>query len=89
VRESGMGWGKPGEQGQYRELNPIQVTAPNVRKNAAHKESSQEKSHIHKAKFNGTPKLPGWPGKKVAQPRVWVRSGFYRRGRLRKLACVR
>jgi hypothetical protein len=31
-----------------------------VRKNAAHKESSREKSHIHRAKFNGRPKLPGW-----------------------------
>jgi hypothetical protein len=36
----------------------------NVRKNAAHKESSREKSHVHRAKFNGRPKLPGWPGKK-------------------------
>jgi hypothetical protein len=35
-----------------------------VRKNTAHKESSQEKSHVHTAKFNGRPKLPGWPGKK-------------------------
>jgi hypothetical protein len=34
-----------------------------VRKNAAHKESSREKSHVHRAKFNGRPKLPGWPGK--------------------------
>jgi hypothetical protein len=31
-----------------------------VKKNAAHKESSREKSHIHRAKFNGRPKLPGW-----------------------------
>jgi hypothetical protein len=35
-----------------------------VRKNSAHKESSQEKSHIHRAKFNGRPKLPDWPGKR-------------------------
>jgi hypothetical protein len=38
--------------------------APNVRKNAAHKESSQEKSHVHTAKFKGRPKLPGWLGKR-------------------------
>jgi hypothetical protein len=35
-----------------------------VRKNAAHKESSREKSHVHRAKFNGRPELPGWPGKR-------------------------
>jgi hypothetical protein len=35
-----------------------------VRKNAAHKESSQEKSHVHRAKFNGRPKLPGWLGER-------------------------
>jgi hypothetical protein len=50
---------------------PTSLSAPShplsplvfVRKNAAHKESSREKSHIHRAKFNGRPKLPGWPGK--------------------------
>jgi hypothetical protein len=35
-----------------------------VRKNAAHKKSSQEKSQVHIAKFNGRPKLPGWLGKR-------------------------
>jgi hypothetical protein len=35
-----------------------------LRKTAAHKESSREKSHIHRAKFNGRPKLPGWLGKR-------------------------
>jgi hypothetical protein len=63
-RESGMGFGGPGEQGECRECTPIQVMAPNVRKNASHKESSREKSHVHRAKFNGRPKLPGWPGKR-------------------------
>jgi hypothetical protein len=33
-------------------------------KDATHKESSREKSHVHRAKFNGRPKLPGWPGGK-------------------------
>jgi hypothetical protein len=32
-------------------------------KNATHKERSQEKSHVHRAKFNGRLELPGWPGK--------------------------
>jgi hypothetical protein len=63
-RESRMGWGRPGEQGQCWEGTPIRVMAPNVRKNAAHKESSREKSHVHRAKFNGRPKLPGWQGKR-------------------------
>jgi hypothetical protein len=35
-----------------------------VRKNAAHKGRSQKKSHVHRAKFNGRPKLPGWLGKR-------------------------
>jgi hypothetical protein len=35
-----------------------------VKKNAAHKESSREKSHVHRAKFNGRPQLPGWPGER-------------------------
>jgi hypothetical protein len=39
-----------------------------VRKNAAHKESSREKSHVHRAKFNGWPKLPGWLGKRWHSP---------------------
>jgi hypothetical protein len=37
--ESGTGWERPGEQSQCWELNPIQVTAPNVRKNTAHEKS--------------------------------------------------
>jgi hypothetical protein len=41
-RERGMRWARLGEQGQCRECTLIQVTAPNVRKNAAHKESSGE-----------------------------------------------
>jgi hypothetical protein len=38
-RERGMGWGRPGEQGQCQEHNLIRVMVPNVRKNTAHKES--------------------------------------------------
>jgi hypothetical protein len=67
-RESGMGWGRLGEQGQCQELNLVQVMVPNVRKNAAHKESSGEKSHVHRAKFNGRPKLPTWQGKDGTAP---------------------
>jgi hypothetical protein len=55
---------KAGRKCQCQECNPIQVMAPNVRKNATHKESSREKSYVHRAKFNGRPKLPGWPGKR-------------------------
>jgi hypothetical protein len=42
----------------------IESLMPPVRKNAAHKASSGEKFHVHRAKFNGRPKLPGWPGGK-------------------------
>jgi hypothetical protein len=56
-----------------------------VRKNATHKESSQEKSHVHRTKFNGRPKLPGWTGKRWHSLESG-HSGFYRRGRVRKLA---
>jgi hypothetical protein len=40
-----------------------------VRRNAALKESSREKSHVRRARFNGRPKLPGWPGKGWCSPR--------------------
>jgi hypothetical protein len=39
-RESRMGWGRLGEQGQCWECTRSRVLAPNVRKNAAHKENS-------------------------------------------------
>jgi hypothetical protein len=48
--------------GLLQNFSEIRKMKP-VRKNAAHKESSREKSHIHRAKFNGRPKLPGWLGK--------------------------
>jgi hypothetical protein len=47
-----------GEAGRARSVlatHPIRVMAPNVRKNTAHKESSREKPHVHRAKFNGRP----------------------------------
>jgi hypothetical protein len=53
-------------------------------KNATHKESLREVS-CPRAKFNGRPGLPGWPGK-MAQHRLWARHAFCRRERLRKLA---
>jgi hypothetical protein len=54
-----------------------------VKKNVAHKESSQEKSHDHRAMVG----LNSQAGQgKMAQPRLWVRRGFYRKGRVRKLA---
>jgi hypothetical protein len=58
-----MGWGRPGEQGQCQECTRSESWPQNVRKNAAHKESSREKSHVRRAKFNGRLKPPGWSGK--------------------------
>jgi hypothetical protein len=45
------------------------ISAPNVRKNATLKESSRAKSHVHRARFNGRPKLPGWLGKRWRSPK--------------------
>jgi hypothetical protein len=47
----------------FKFVNAKERKIRNVRKNASLKESSREKSHVHRAKFNGRPKLPGWPGK--------------------------
>jgi hypothetical protein len=30
---------------------------------------AHEKSHVHRAKFNGRPKLPGWQGKRWHSPK--------------------
>jgi hypothetical protein len=47
-RESGQdGWGEgPGEQGQCQECTRSKSRHQNVRKNATHKESTREKSHV-------------------------------------------
>jgi hypothetical protein len=45
---------------------------------------AHEKFSRPRAKFNGRPKLPGWPGKDGAAV-ILGHLGFYRRGRLRKL----
>jgi hypothetical protein len=29
---------------------------------------AHEETHVHRAKFNGRPKLPGWPGKRWRSP---------------------
>jgi hypothetical protein len=58
-----------------------------VRKNATHKESPQEKSHVQEqGLMAGSNCQAGWG--KMAQHRLQARRGFYRRGRLRKLAHV-
>jgi hypothetical protein len=62
--------------------------APNVRKNAAHKDSSQEKSHIHRAKFNGRPKLPGWLGKRWCSRESGPGMAFIEGGVKEVSACV-
>jgi hypothetical protein len=62
-RESGMVWGRPGEQGQCWECTLIQVMAPNVRKTLLTKKA-HEKSLTSIEQFNSSFKLPGWPGKR-------------------------
>jgi hypothetical protein len=58
-----------------------------VRKNPLTKKA-QEKSltYIEQSLMAGPNCQAGWG--KMAQQRIWARSGFYRRGRLRKLAHV-
>jgi hypothetical protein len=56
------GVGRPGEQGQCWELTRSESQHQNVRKNAAHKETSRKVS-CPRAKFNGRLEPPGWPGK--------------------------
>jgi hypothetical protein len=64
-------------------LGEVKVTG-GVRKNTAHKESSQEKSHVQEqGLMAGSNRQAGWG--KMAQQRFWARCGCYRRGRLRKL----
>jgi hypothetical protein len=61
---------------------------PSVRKNAAHKESSGEKSHIQEQSLMAGLNRQAGRGM-MAQHRLWGRRGFYRRGRLKKLAHAR
>jgi hypothetical protein len=78
-RESGMRWRRRGEQGQGWEHTQSESWHQNVRKNAAHKESSREKSHIQEESLMAGPNCQaGWG--KMAQPRLWVRCGFYSGG---------
>jgi hypothetical protein len=74
-RESRMGWGRPRGQGQCQKCTPILVTAPNVRKNAAHKESSREKSHVQKQNLMAGPNCQaGWgkDGAAVILGQAWL-----------------
>jgi hypothetical protein len=76
-----------GEAGRARSVlgvHPIQVTAPNVRKNAAHKESSQEKSHVQRqGLMTGMSRLADL-GKMVQEEREFGPvMAFYRQGRVR------
>jgi hypothetical protein len=62
-RESGMGWGRVGEQGHCWEHMPIQVTAPKcLEKHYSQRKFMRKVSHP-RAKFNGRLKPPGWLGK--------------------------
>jgi hypothetical protein len=87
-RESRMGWGSLGEQSQCQECTQLESQHQNVRKNATHKESSREKSHIQEQSLMAGLNCQAGQGK-MEQPRLWERPGFYRRGRLRKLVHVR
>jgi hypothetical protein len=80
-----MGWGRLGEQGQFLEHTRSESRHQNVRNNAAHKESSREKSHVQEQSLMAGLNCQAGQGK-MAQPRLWVRCGFYRRGKLRNLA---
>jgi hypothetical protein len=83
-----MGWERPGEQGQCREHTRSESQYQNVRRSTAHRESSREKSHVQEQSLMaGSNHQAGWG--KMVQHRLWARRGFYRRGRLRKLAHAR
>jgi hypothetical protein len=61
-RESGMGWGRLGEQGQYQESNQSESQHQMLGKMSFTKKA-HEKISCPRAEFNGRLKLPGWPGK--------------------------
>jgi hypothetical protein len=42
---------------------------------------AHEKTHVHRAKFNGRPKLPGWPGKRWRSPESGRAVAFIEGGR--------
>jgi hypothetical protein len=76
------------EAHSYTTLMTTQIYNNSVRKSAAHKESSWEKSHVQEqGLMAGSNCQAGWG--KMVQHRLWARRGFYRRERLRKLAHVR
>jgi hypothetical protein len=79
-----MGCQRLGEQGQCWECTQSESRHQNVRKNATHKESSGEKSHIQEQSLMvDSNHQAGWEN--MAQHRFWARRGLYRRERLRKL----
>jgi hypothetical protein len=63
-----------------RTLNIFLQKFETVRKNAALKESSREKSHVRRAKFNGRTELPGWLGKKRCSPKFGQAVAFIEGG---------
>jgi hypothetical protein len=72
-----VGWAgrKPGEQGQCWECTRSKSQHQNVRKNAACKESSREKSHVQEQGLMvGSNCQAGWG--KMAQCWLWARSGL-------------
>jgi hypothetical protein len=60
-RESRMGGGRPGEQGQCRECTLIRVTAPNVRKMLLTKKAHEKSlTSIQQSLMSGTNCQAGW-----------------------------
>jgi hypothetical protein len=90
LKRERVGWGGGGQESKVSARSTPQSESrhQNVRKNTTHKESSQEKSHVQEqGLMAGSNCQAGWG--KMAQPRLWARSGFYRRGRLKKSAHAR
>jgi hypothetical protein len=58
----------------------VNIINKSVRKNTAHKESSQKKSHIQEQSLMAGSNHQAGQGKMV-QHRLWARHGFYRRRR--------
>jgi uncharacterized membrane protein len=86
VERERAGWGGGGRESKVSAGSAPQSKSQhqNVRKNATHKESSREKSHVQEQSLMAGPNCQAGQGKMV-QHRLWARRGFCRRGRLRKL----
>jgi hypothetical protein len=69
-------------------VHPIQVTNTMLGKTPLSKTAHEKKSHVQEQSSMAGLNCQAGQGK-MAQHRLWARRGFYRRGRLRKLAHAR